>query len=126
MTKEEFIEQALRDRAKLHSLIGRYHPLCLGERQLPSHPITALGAEAACTIVRSQIRAKGAGRNPLSEFDQGLDTRDTALICMVLDEAWFGVPESTSCWNIEGFKEAVDLMDDPPEMEEAVTVTQQP
>lgn len=33
-------------------------------------------------------------------------------------DAWFGVPESTSCWSIPGFGQAVDLLDDPPEDQE--------
>ena len=33
----------------------------------------------------------------------------------LLNSAWFGVPESTQCWKLEGFKEAIDLLEDPPD-----------
>lgn len=39
-----------------------------------------------------------------------------------MSETWFGVPESTLCWQIQGFKEACDLLDDPPETEDESTL----
>jgi len=46
-----------------------------------------------------------------------LDAQDISKAMKLLNDAWFGVPESTDCWQIYGFKEAVDLLDDPPEEE---------
>ena len=54
-------------------------------------------------------------REPVERFDAALKSGDIDALNQLLSDAWFGVPESTSCWSITGFSECVDLMDDPPE-----------
>jgi hypothetical protein len=76
-------------------------------------PITAPAAEQACQHVRTQIR-KEEPDDPLTRWDRAITSGDIGEIDSLLNGAWFGVPESTGCWNIPGFNEAVDLMDDPP------------
>lgn len=83
---------------------------------VPSMPITAPNAEMACREIRHDIRAKEPS-DPLSRWDKALSDGDVGEIMSLLDGAWFGVPESTDCWNIPGFAVAVNLLDDPPEME---------
>lgn len=78
-----------------------------------SMPITAPNAELACQTVRTKIRQEQP-QNPLERWDKAVEEKNIAEIDSLLNGAWFGVPESTSCWSIPGFKEAVDLMDDPP------------
>lgn len=79
-------------------------------------PITAPNAETACRQVRELIR-KEEPSDPVARWDKAVASGDIGEILCLLDGAWFGVPESTSCWSIPGFKEAVDLMGDPPEQE---------
>jgi len=112
MTKEEWLTQARSYEDALKSLVGEYHP-SVGYRR-HTLPITAPAAEDACISVREKI-SQAEPQDPVQRLTVALATGDVSEIYSVLGQAWFGVPESTSCWNIRGFKEAVDLMDDPPE-----------
>ncbi len=76
----------------------------------------------ACAAVREEIRAAAgdsfeiaAGSSPLARFDDALACGDWETLWTLLNETWIGVPESTSCWSIRGFAEAVALLEDPPE-----------
>lgn len=123
MTNAEWITEARQVRPQLRSLIENYHPIAVERammqmRQLerPARTvITARNAEAACANIRHDIIAKGKDRDPLAEFETALADGDIGTLLSLLNETWFGVPESTSCWSIKGFSEAVDLMDDPPD-----------
>jgi len=75
-------------------------------------PITAPSAESACGIIRSRIRKEG--HNVMKEFDRALENRDYPELYSLLQSAWFGVPESTDCWSLPGFREAVGLLEDGP------------
>jgi hypothetical protein len=84
--------------------------------------ITAPNAEVARqTVVKHMLMNGECQGDPVKRLEVALAVGNIGEINSILNRAWFGVPESTSCWNIRGFKEAVDLMDDPPEQEEEVT-----
>ena len=85
---------------------------------MPIGPITAPAAEEACANVRKMIQ-KEQPDDPLARWDEALAKGDVNEIYSLLSDVWFGVPESTGCWSIPGFGLACDLMDDPPEEEEA-------
>lgn len=90
--------------------------LAAGRKKSHEHPITAAGAEFACAQIRKKLTQEQAGElDPVVRFDAALTAGDFAVLNKLLSDAWFGVPESTSCWQIRGFAAAVDLMDDPPE-----------
>lgn len=114
MTVEQWLAQAERDKAKLIKLLNAYHPVnrTIGGTNLP---ITAHNAEAACRQVRRQIIESGKENNPVGQFERALEEKNWQKINSLLNSAWFGVPESTLCWNIEGFTEAVSLMEDLPD-----------
>ena len=119
MTKKLWLGTVEANKDSLRSLIARYHPLNL-ERHSPrtklGAEITAPNAERACEVIRNQIRAESKSADkPEIMFDKALENQDASLICLLLSQAWFGVPESNSCWQIEGFSVAVDLLDDPVE-----------
>jgi len=80
-------------------------------------PITAYNAEAACQNVRDMIRSNESmdRDSMLKKIETAFSTSDVDELMSLLSSTWFGVPESTCCWSIPGFKEAVDLMEDPPE-----------
>ena len=111
MTEQEWISQAKQNRDKLASLLSMFHPVTLHKTDMK---ITAKAAELACENVRQSIRHNFEG-SPVKQFDEALAVNDINTVNRLLNEAWFGVPESTSCWSIEGFKEAVELMEDLPE-----------
>lgn len=119
-TKEEWLKFAEENKEKLAWLIKDYHPVNRqpGTRRASvlhrGDYITAPNAEAACVQVRNKIRQNFEG-NPVQQFEEALRQKDVSKINKLLNDTWFGVPESTSCWNILGFKEAVELMEDIPD-----------
>lgn len=119
MTTQEWLLEVDAKKDKLRYLLERYHPANTiknyHQKRLDDKlRITASATEQACENVRKNIRENYEG-NPVEQFQEALDNKDVSKIMKLLNEAWFGMPESTSCWNITGFKEAVSLMDDPPD-----------
>jgi len=118
MTKAEWLAKVEEKQELLKSLIANYHP------RLPHKPrheleITAPNAEMARqTVVKEMLLSGECQGDPVKRFEVALATEDIGELMSILNRTWFGVPESTSCWNISGFSEAVDLMDDPPEQED--------
>jgi hypothetical protein len=94
-----------------------YHPSSKGYGRQWGMKITAPLAEAACQTIRGSIQRKEQA-DPVERFAQALEDKDVAKINSLLNSAWFGVPESTDSWGIEGFREAVELLEDLPEEEE--------
>ncbi len=111
MTQYEWIQYARDNKDVLEELIRAYHPALMTDKQLK---ITAPNAERACQVVRDKIKEE-TKYNPLEYFRVALSHNDIKKIYGILNSAWFGVPESTDCWRIEGFKEAVALLEDMPE-----------
>jgi hypothetical protein len=117
MNAQDWLAKVETNKDALRNLISGYHPANLFPRSPQSKmdaTITAPNAERACEIVREQIRKESFER-PDIQFDIALAKQDHETISSLLSAAWFGVPESTSCWGIEGFNVAVDLLDDPVE-----------
>ena len=118
MTTTEWLAKANEHSDSLRSLISNYHP------RLPNRPrhalkITAPGPEAVRQEIVKQMLLDGECQSdPVKRFDVALATGYVGELLSILDRAWFGVPESTSCWNIRGFSTAVDLLDDPPDAPE--------
>lgn len=113
MTKKEWFTEADGSKDKVKSLIDKYHPV----NRLPGGtdlPITAHNAENACVQARVAVRKNFEGV-PSVEYQNALDAMDYKKASNILNDTWFGVPESTLCWNLIGFREMVALLDDPPE-----------
>lgn len=123
MEYAKYIEQAKLHADKLRSLLGNYHPRSATFARTYRKPaplsITAPGAEAACAVVRRKIAKEESEKpHPIALFNIALEVGNLEAaqeINSLLNSAWFGVPESPSCWSIPGFREAVVLMEDPPE-----------
>lgn len=119
MTKEQWLNKVVENKDALRSIIARYHPINLrGHRpeDTMDDTITAPNAERACEIVRAQIRQESLD-HPEIQFDIAFVKQDTETISSLLSSAWFGIPESTGCWQIQGFGLMCDLLDDPVEQE---------
>lgn len=135
MTQQEWLEAARLP--VLRELIANWHPsarqpraiqqesvlLANGEAVAVPVPeanmtITAPNAEAACQQIRQEIRRQEP-TDPVARWDAALAAGNIGELSCLLDGAWFGVPESTQCWQIPGFSEAVALLDDPPEEEDS-------
>jgi hypothetical protein len=121
MNKQEWLALAAHNRDQLKSLLSTYHPINRLPFRRQEHNITASAAESACEAIRVDINKRYVAdprpRDPLGELDRAIDSGDIGVIQNLLNEAWFGVPESTDCWRIPGFTEAVELLEDPPDPE---------
>jgi len=114
MDTKEWLQQATDQKDLLLGFVRSWHPAsntCDDDIDLP---ITAEGAEQACNVIRTQIAATGL-RNLTDEWNTALSKGDARGLYSLMNSAWFGVPESTGCWGIQGFREAVALLEDPPE-----------
>lgn len=111
----EWLEQVAANKDKLISLLRNWHPT----RKIDNAglPITATRAQAGCDNISASIKAAFKG-DPVEAFETALAKGDTRQIIKLLDHAWFGVPESTACWQIEGFSEAVRLLEEAEDFEE--------
>jgi hypothetical protein len=132
MTRERWLSIVRENQENLSNLILDWHPVSritnhrstefidldgdLVEIEKPALKITAPSAEYACGVVRKKIVQEENGKgSPVERFKTAVAAEDINEIMSLLSSAWFGVPESTSCWSIPGFGVACDLMDDPPE-----------
>jgi hypothetical protein len=100
MTRQEWIDQCVSHSEVLANFLNTYG----GSVAAPPMRITAPAAEHLTTMppdpnIWTAARvAQLAAQQPL-------------LVSSALNRAWFRVPESTSCWRIKGFSEAVDLIE---------------
>ena len=111
MTTTEWIEEARTHREVFVALVRNYHPASMTGTPAVM-VITAPTVERARRVVAEGITSTEA---PDTRLDRALTEGDIRTTTMLLNEAWFGVPESTACWGIPGFREACNLLEDPPE-----------
>ena len=122
MEKQGWLSLVEQNKQVLRSFIAECHPASPPTwADSPHLPITAPDVEPIVENIRQGIRRDAQQglemRPPAIQFDAAVATGDVSAIYRLIDEAWFWVPESTGCWGIPGFKEAVDLLDEPPEEE---------
>lgn len=119
MSRAEWLTFAREHADVLRKLINEYHPASANELPMEVRDemlYSAPGAEMACRVVREYIRSNwGVQGSPVHRFTEALQRGDVDMIGKLLDQTWFGVPECTSAWQITGFAEAVELLDDPPD-----------
>lgn len=107
-TKEEWWAWCNYHKENLRWLVANYHPVYLSEGF--SHeglPITTPGAEAICDIVREAVKEETVN-DPLDCFDQFLEQRSGGMVTL-LNQVWFGVPESRDAHSLPGFGILCDL-----------------
>jgi hypothetical protein len=114
VTVDSWIQYAVDNKDKLVSIIGKYHPVNREVGRRVHDNITAPNAELACTQVRKEIRKNFEG-NPTAQFIEALEKKDVNKVNTLLNQTWFGVPESRGCWEIEGFNELIHLVEELPE-----------
>ena len=117
MNTTEWLNQCREHKDVLREIIQRYYPY-RGRSDYRELEITAPNAEKACENIRESIiqgDLKAKVLKPEIRFEYALKVGEASEIYRLLSSTWFGVPESTSCWNISGFKELVNLMDDAPD-----------
>ena len=102
----------------LRKLVEVYHPTSEPVKHTDLHISTA-GAEAAGEVVRNVIRSN-AKQSGLEIFDAAAKSKDAPKLIRILNEAWFGLPESMSSHSLPGFGSLCDLcegIDDLPDCE---------
>ena len=137
MQKQEWVDQFTANKDKLRQLVEKFHPASLisvvlaGEgvdvlaaatHTAKQYPITAPGPEAACVKIREEIREE----NPLSpvlRFDAAAGNMDTDELVQLLNDTWFGMPESEAVREEPGFYELCDLCEGVDEEEEPEAVS---
>lgn len=88
-TKDEWWALADYHKSGLMLLMAHYHP---SQRRIHRHPITAPLAERVCERIRDQIRYK-TNADPLARAELSYAERSIDLLDL-LNETWFGMPES--------------------------------
>ena len=108
-TKEEWWALADEVKDELYDLLLRFHPRCHRTYgAIDDMEITAPGAERACEVVRRQITTEGGNETAEETFARCCKDR-SADLASLLNEIWFGIPESIEAHNLEGFSELCDL-----------------
>lgn len=98
-----------------HPAMKTYHPLLPITAEMPERASHGIRAAIADKYDPLRIGQDVPAEHPIVVFDQALAAGEVSTLMTVLSEAWFGVPESTSCWSVRGFAAAVNLLDDPPD-----------
>jgi len=88
------------------SLCAAFHPYY--RKSHPQMPITAARAEEACKDVREEILKEGKG-DPQVRFRANLKSKQAVEMVNLLNEVWFGMPESSNVREQPGFFELCDL-----------------
>lgn len=108
-TKEEWWSNVDTCWDELKSMIVNYHPAIT---KVEWSNITAPNAEAARQEVVRTMPVPEDDWDPLKEAEECKERRlddDGIKLSMILNQVWFGIPESTDCWNIPGFGQLCDL-----------------
>ncbi len=123
MNLAEWFAYATEHRQELIALLADFHPTnrLPGTRHSNASNdyhgdyITAPNAEAACVQVRRRIRDEQATEKPATiRLSEAIDNKEYHKVVSLLNDAWFGVPESRGSWGIIGFEQAVILLENPP------------
>lgn len=72
-------------------------------------PITAPNAEIACEKIRKEIEADAREEEPVASFTRFVDEKKGEDLVALLNEVWFGIPESIGAHSLPGFNALCDL-----------------
>jgi hypothetical protein len=110
-TKGEWWSLVEREQWSLQDLVAKFHPDYRTPH--PEHPVTASRAEMVCEVVRKTIRERPDPAveriDPVEKFRGCLETLDGEEMYRLLNETWFGMPESESVRSEPGFGVLCDL-----------------
>ena len=117
MLTHEWLKRVRENEAALVSLVAAYHPANIrphkNQEVIPDY-ITAPNAARVCEVIRKQVRKEFLGI-PEEQLKAAIAEGNVGKVTELLNQAWFGVPESIGCWGVEGFREAVALLEDTPD-----------
>lgn len=94
-------------------LIEEFHPASrlksVNDNKSPNFIITAKRAEQACEAVRGEIYQRWGKELPVNIFLSAFTRRDGRKIYNILQETWYGLPESSQVRSLPGFYPLCDL-----------------
>jgi len=135
MQKQEWVSLFIDNQAALRRLVEKFHPsamvavvvaggevdvLAAAAQSKDQYPITAGGAEAVCARIRSEIQEENS-ESPVLRFDAAASNADIDGLVDLLNDTWFGMPESTAVREEPGFQVLCELcegVDEEGEIEE--------
>ena len=91
----------------LKNLITQFHPLIATNQK--EFPISAPGAELQRYMAEIEIKA---ARESMPDIELLRESRNTIEMFNILNETWFGIPESIDSRSLIGFFELCDLCSD--------------
>jgi len=103
-TKSDWWNEVESNKEDLLSLVANYHPYY---RNRYSYPITAKAAEAACELFRKDIQEQTT-IPPCYSFEEYIKTKNVSMVDL-LNDTWFGMPESMDVRDNPGFGILCDL-----------------
>lgn len=80
--------------------------------------ITAPNAELARRSIMHQMIKESDGISDIDKLNKAITEKNLSNAYNVMSETWFSIPESTNCWNLRGFRELVNLLEDMPDSDE--------
>lgn len=114
-TAEEWWALVEANKQVLLGLVMNFHPVY--RRSNSQYPITAALAERVCEAVRKQL-VEGKQEDPQRRFERYLVSHDSDLV-VLLNEVWFGMPESDAVHFEPGFAMLCDLCSEEYVLDEA-------
>lgn len=105
-TAEEWWHNVTVAKEELLNMLCSFHP---GVNRCGkwTMPITASRAETVSEQIRAEIAIKSP--NPRERFEQAFKDKNPIVMLALLNETWFGIPESLSCWDLPAFGVLCDL-----------------
>lgn len=107
--KHRWIEKARKNSEVIRGIILAFHPYYDARKH--SHKITANDAEKMCEFIRRRIKHETL-YDPVAVFVDSLKKGDADTCWKILNEAWFGLPESLETRLIDGFSVFADLCEE--------------
>lgn len=98
----------LKNQLVLTELIRMYHPIFRQTKEF-DETISAPAAEALCEIIRQEVVEEFHSSDPIACFDEAIESRDYAALLTLLNQTWFGLPESYSSRQLPGFDALCEL-----------------
>jgi len=116
MNSQEWLQTLNDNWDNLLDLVMKFHPNSVRLNETKEYPITAKKAEEVCEEIRKEITRS----YPIMQFRNARDNNDISSLLSILNETWFGMPESTAVRYEPGFHTLCDLcegVDDDEELE---------
>ena len=106
MITTEWLALYEKNKEMIRNLVQSWHP-CVNRLAHRQDRITAKRAESVCDIFRDEIRQDNS--DPIMVLDEAVNKQDIAVAVRILNETWFGIPESHDSRSLDGFFILCDL-----------------